>query len=248
LNIYLLSIDHARFFFFSDESEASHDLDDAADASKPPPTGVYGWIRARSTRFKSAWKHADSGALLWMRRSWDWLHTWEHPDEAMLARLWSDRRIDLHHPSARSADDVRAIWADYLKRQGGRHLVWLIINGLIAPIAALFAILPGPNLIGYWFAYRAIHHSLVVWGIRRVQRNRIATELHPIAALDLPIERDRDGKTVHAALGGAAAGLAGHVTWHSSVRRGRVGNDLPVDQMSGDAKPANFQAEKFRDV
>ncbi len=77
------------------------------------------------------------------------------------------------------------IWADYLKRQGRRHLLWLIVNGVIAPFSALFAILPGPNLIGYWFAYRAIHHSLVVWGIRRVQRNKIPTELHPIAALDL---------------------------------------------------------------
>ena len=247
MNIYLLSIDHTRFFFFSDESEASHDLEDADDPSKPPPAGVYGWIRARTKRFKSAWKHADSGALLWMRRSWDWLHTWEHPDEAMLARLWSDRRIDLHHPSARSADDVRTIWADYLKRQGRRHLVWLIVNGLIAPIAALFAILPGPNLIGYWFAYRAIHHSLVVWGIRRVQRNRIATELHPIAALDLPIERDSEGKMGHSALSGAATTLAEHVTWHSSVRRGRVGSEPPVDRTSGDARPANFQAEKSRD-
>jgi hypothetical protein len=168
LKIYLLLIDHARFFFYSDESEAPHDPDDADDASKPPPTGVHGWFHARYVRFKSAWQHADSGALLWMRRSWDWLHTWAHPDETMLSRLWSARRIDLHHPSARSADEVRIIWAAYLKRQGRRHLVWLIVNGVIAPVAALFAILPGPNLIGYWFAYRAIHHSLVVWGIRRV--------------------------------------------------------------------------------
>ena len=106
-----------------------------------------------------------------MRRSWDWLHSWAHPDEAMLARLWSARRIDLHHPRARGRRGPRHL-ADYLNRQWRRHLVWLIVNGVIAPFSVILAILPGPNLIGYWFAYRAIHHSLVVWGIRRVQQEQ----------------------------------------------------------------------------
>jgi Mitochondrial K+-H+ exchange-related len=247
LKIYLLLIDHARFFFYSDESEASHDPDDAEVSSNPPPAGVHGWFRARYQRFHSAWLHADSGALLWMRRSWDWLHSWAHPDETMLARLWSARRVDLHHPAARSADEVRTIWTDYLKRQGRRHLAWLIVNGVIAPFALLLFVLPGPNLIGYWFAYRAIHHSLVVWGIRRVQRNKVLTELHPMAALDLPIERDSDGNTVHAALSGAATRLDEHVNWHSSSLGARVASTPTVDTRPSDSKTANFQAEKSRD-
>jgi Mitochondrial K+-H+ exchange-related len=247
LKIYLLLIDHAQFFFYSDESEASHDPDDAEDASKPPPAGVLGWSKARYKRFKSAWQDADSGALLWMRSSWDWLHTWVHPDEAMLAGLWSARRVDLHHPSARSDDEVRTIWAAYLKRQRRRHLLWLIVNGVIAPFSALFAILPGPNVIGYWFAYRAIHHSLVVWGIRRVQRNTIPTDLYPIAALDLPIKRDGDGKIGHAALAGAATRLAEHVNWHSSSPGARVEVTPSIDATPGDSNPANSQAEKFQD-
>ena len=145
------------------------------------------------TKFRSAWEHAESGALLWMRRVWEWLHTWTHPDEAMLARLWSARKVDLHHPAARMEGEVHAIWTDYLNKQWWRHLVWLIVNGTIAPFSVLLFPLPGPNLIGYWFAYRAVHHTLVVWGIRRVLRKSTPTELHPVAALDLPIERDGDG-------------------------------------------------------
>ena len=247
LKIYLLSIDHSRFFFYSDESEASHDPDDADDASKPTSAGVHGWFRARYKRFKSAWQHADSGALLWMRRSWDWLHTWARPDEVMLARLWLARRVDLYHPLARSAEEVRSIWADYLKKQGWRHLIWLIVNGVIAPFSIIFAILPGPNLIGYWFAYRAIHHSLVVWGIRRVQQNKIPTELYPTAALDLPLERDGDGKLGHTALGGAATRLADHVKWHTLARRARIGGKLPVDRTPDDSGHSNSHAEASRD-
>jgi len=218
VKIYLLLIDKERFFFYSDESESSHDEGEGDDSSSPARPGLRGWVHDRYSKFKSAWQHADSGAMLWMRRAWDWLQSWAHPDEAMLARLWSTRRIDLHHPAARPGDEVRAIWKHYVGQQWRRHLVWLSCNGAIAPFAFWLFILPGPNLIGYWFAYRTIHHLLVVWGIRRVRRDKIPTELHPIAALELPIERDDQGKSSHAALPGAAARLDEHVAWHDSAR------------------------------
>ena len=203
MKIYLLLIDHERFFFYSDESESSRDEREGDDSFTPKP-GLRGWLHVRYSRFKSAWEHAESGALLWMRRAWDWLHSWAHPDEAMLARLWSTRRIELHHPAARPGDEVRAIWKQYLAQQWRRHLIWLSCNGAIAPFAFWLFILPGPNLIGYWFAYRTIHHLLVVWGIRRVRRDKVITELHPIAVALEPANRSRDdrGKPGHSALSG----------------------------------------------
>jgi hypothetical protein len=162
-----------------------------------------------------------------MRRSWDWLHSWAHPDELMLARLRTARTIDLHHPAARPGDEVRALWQGYLGQQWRRHLVWLVFNGSIAPPAiAILWILPGPNLIGYWFAYRAIHHLLVVWGIRRVRRAVIPTELYPSTALNELIERDNEGKATHAALDGATELLDEHVAWHDSSR-GKQGLPRP---------------------
>jgi hypothetical protein len=247
LKIYLLLIDHLQFFFYSDESEAAEDPDDV-DESSTPPSGVHGWLVARYKKFRSAWLHANSGTLLWMRRSWDWLHSWAHPDEAMLARLWSARRVDLHHPASRPADQVISIWNVYLSQQWRRHLFWLTCNGIIAPVAIVTLwILPGPNLIGYWFAYRAIHHLLVVWGIRKVQRNQVATELHSIAALDLPIERTDDGKFSHLALTGRAAGLEEHMAWHNSSRGMQIRSTAPPASTSSDLKPAQFQAERSQD-
>jgi hypothetical protein len=216
VKIYLLQIDQERYFFYSDDSESSHDESEGDDSSSPPRPGLRGWFRDRYSRFKSAWQDADSGALLWMRRAWDWLHSLTRPDEAMLARLRSARRIDLFHPATRPENDVAAAWRRYLNHQWRRHLFWMTINGVIAPFSALFAILPGPNLIGYWFAYRAIHHLLVVWGIRRVWRQEISTGLHPVAALDRPLEPDEAGKPRHSALAGAAVRLHEHVTWHNS--------------------------------
>lgn len=247
MKIYLLLIDHSRFFFYSDESGASDDRDDSEDSSSPRRSGVRGWLLARYDRFRSAWQHADSGALHWMRLSWDWLHSWTHPDEAMLARLWSARTVDLYHPASRRGDLVLAIWTDYLRKQWWRHLVWLIVNGVIAPISVLFAILPGPNLIGYWFAYRAIHHSLVVWGIRRVRRNKIQTELHPILALDLPVEMGKDGKHAHAALAGRATALDTHIAWHGSARAAPAERKPTVVPAANGLEPAELQSEKSKD-
>jgi hypothetical protein len=247
VKIYLLLIDHARFFFYSDESEASDVTDHSDDSSTHRRSGVSGWFLAKYDRFRSAWQHADSGAFHWMRQSWDWLHTWAHPDEAMLARLWSARRVDLYHPASRRGDQVLAIWNDYLRQQWRRHLVWLIVNGVIAPISVLFAILPGPNLIGYWFAYRAVHHSLVVWGIARVRRNKIPTELQPTLALDLPVEMGKDGKHAHAALVGRATGLDTHMAWYGSACAAPAFSKPTVVPAANGLEAAQLQREMSQD-
>jgi hypothetical protein len=211
VKIYLLLIDHERFFFYSDESEVEADLHAGRGGDGTARSGLVAWLEARLVRFKTAWHHAESGVTHWLRRLWDWLHSWSHPDEWMLSQLRSARKIELHHPASRPGDAIHVIWHDYLRQQWYRHMVWLGINATIAPFTVLFAPLPGPNVIGYWFLYRAIHHLLVVWGIRRVRRGIVATELHPREALDLPVDSDGAGKARHVALEGAGERLDEHV-------------------------------------
>jgi Mitochondrial K+-H+ exchange-related len=207
----MLLIDAERFFFFADESELA--LEEDGGSTEPPRSGIRKWIHARFERFTAAWQHAGSGALYWMRQVWDWLHKLVRPDEAMLARLWSARRIKLHHPAARSEADVSANWRNYLDRQRGRHLFWLVFNGVLAPPSVILAFLPGPNVIGFWLAYRAVHHGLVVWGITRARRNLVPIELHALESLDAPIEHDGEGNARHAALPGGSEQIEEHMAW-----------------------------------
>jgi hypothetical protein len=216
VKIYLLSIDNRRFFFYADESEASTDPGDAAGSAGQASSGLWSRLHDRLQKLLSDWEHSESGVVLWTRRVWRWLHSWAHPDESMLVRLRSARRIDLHHPASRQEGEVRDLWAHYLSHRWRRHLAWLSVNSVIAPFTVLFAPLPGPNVIGYWFAYRAIHHGLIVWGIRRLRRDRVPLELHSLTSLDRPIERDEDGKAKHEALNGAAALLDDHIAWSES--------------------------------
>jgi hypothetical protein len=86
-----------------------------------------------------------------------------------------------------------------------------VINGTIAPFTIVLALLPGPNVIGYWFLYRAIHHMLVVWGIGRVRRAVVVTEYRAIEQLDIPVASDASGKSSHPALRAEASALDEHV-------------------------------------
>jgi Mitochondrial K+-H+ exchange-related len=218
VKIYLLSIDRRRFFFYADESEPPDDEDGAGPSESGPGQPKWReWLLDRWQRLRAAWEHSEAGAVRWTRNAWDWLHSWAHPDETMLGRLRSARRIELHHPASREGAEVRRLWHDYLKHRWWRHVLWMSANGIVAPPAlATLWILPGPNLIGYWFAYRTIHHALIVWGIRRVMKGRVELVLRPVAELNWPIEVGGEGKATRAALDGEAPRLDEHVAWTES--------------------------------
>jgi hypothetical protein len=213
VKIYMVLIDGKRSFFFANESDVDRDDDDEVASHAEPPSGIRKWVDDRIGKFRAAWHDAGSGALYWVRRAWDWLHTLARPDEAMLARLRSVRRIKLHHPAARTEAEVIDEWQNYLTRQGRRHYFWLGVNALITPFATALFVLPGPNVIGIWFAYRTVHHMIVVWGISRAQRTQIPIELHSVKLLDQPVEHDGEGGARHAALEGADEKLGQHVAW-----------------------------------
>jgi hypothetical protein len=211
VNIYLLLIDDEQYFFYSDGSEVQVSKGEGSTARA---SAARGWLERKWHKLQSAWYSADAGVALRARRVWDWLHSRTHPDESMLVRLHSTPRIDLHHPASWPGDVIAGVWRDYLVQRSRPHLFWLCCNAAIAPLALLFLWpLPGPNLIGYWFAYRAIHHLLIVRGIRQVQKGLIPTLVHGLESLDLPIHRGQDGKSSHPALNGAGSRLDDYLSW-----------------------------------
>ena len=237
MKIYLLSIDRRRFFFYADESEPPDDRTEGDALAGGAAGRPGGWFSGRRHRIQSAWEHSDARAVQWSRRAWDWMHSWAHPDESMLSRFRSARRIELYHPAARDAGEVRKLWGEYLNHRWWRHILWMSANGLVAPLLWRRWLLPGPNVIGYWFAYRAIHHALILRGIYRVRRGRVEVVLRPMDELDRPIERDEGGKARH------AASTAGLLSWTSMwpgpraiTRRGRGARESLRDRDRGDVK------------
>jgi hypothetical protein len=216
VKVYLLFVNDKEFFFYSDESETD---ESEAEISALPAVGWRGWLEVRWHRFQKAWHQSETGVAGWARRNWDWLHSFFHPDESFLVRLRATERVDLHHPASRHEDAVAETWRGYLGRKWRRHVAWLSFNAMIAPVTlVLLWPLPGPNLIGYWFAYRAIHHWLIVRGLGAVKKGRTPTRYHAETSLDQPIERDQEGKAIHAAIKGSGVRLDEYVSWTCSTQ------------------------------
>lgn len=64
--------------------------------------------------------------------------------------------------SAEADDCARRV----LQRDADRHRWWLGIDSLLLLLSALLILLPGPNLIGYYFAFRVVGHYLSWRGAR----------------------------------------------------------------------------------
>ena len=196
VNVYLLLVHDDESFFYSDDSE----VDESIAAEPDAPSGIRARLTERWHRLQRNIREAEAGAAHWVRRVWDWLHSRVRPEERMLARLRRARRVDLHHPSSRAAETVNTIWRSYLGQRYWRHLAYALVNSLIAvPTILLLWPLPGPNVIGYWFVYRMIHHLMIVQAISRVCRGYTPTMLHSMVVLDLPVEIGGDGIVRHAA-------------------------------------------------
>lgn len=139
-----------------------------------PPVGMIARIKAWSL----AWV-ADAIAeqrLLWHLR---------HQDE-----------VQLHFPADMTEADALPIARQSLQRDADRHLRWLAIDSVLLILSAALILLPGPNVVGYYFAFRVVGHWLSWRGARNgldnVRWQMRATE--PLTdlrqALDLaPVQR-----------------------------------------------------------
>ncbi|MDE3155930.1 MAG: hypothetical protein KGN76_12550 [Acidobacteriota bacterium] len=97
-------------------------------------------------------------------------------------------------PAALAVELVRA----ELKRDGDRHRVWLVVDALAFLASGLLMLLPGPNVVAYYFAFSLAGHYLSLRGARQ-GRQRVRWSVRPDAsltdlrrAMGLPgAERDR---------------------------------------------------------
>jgi hypothetical protein len=168
------------FLFHRDRAEADHD---------PPPAhpGLRGWFERKVHRFKDIWQHSDSGLVRGTRRVWDWLQRRVHPDEPMLIRMRTTPSLEIRHPTTMTAEEARAAWSEFLTGRIRRYLPWLVVNTLLAPVTVVLGPVPGPNVVFYWFAYRAARDLLALLGLRRARLERVPASFRPCEALDRPI-------------------------------------------------------------
>lgn len=151
-----------------------------APAERPVhPPGIRGWLARKAEHYQSRWHEARTGLTGKIHHLWDWLHKRTPPDEPLLASFRKAHRIEVLHPESFSPEEAHLLWEVYLDKRRRRHLPRLAANLVVAPLTVLLVPLPGPNLVGYWFAYRSIHHLLILYGLRKVRKKKLAVSFHP---------------------------------------------------------------------
>lgn len=99
--------------------------------------------------------------------------------------LWHLRTADdltAHTPADLGEDEARRIITDILKRDADRHWRWTAINLVLLAVSAPLALVPGPNVLAYFFTFNVVGRFLALRGARR-GLNVIPWRIVPTAAL-----------------------------------------------------------------
>jgi Mitochondrial K+-H+ exchange-related len=215
VKIYLLSVEGGRCIFYSEGPETVAESETTA-----PRGGVRGWAERKYKNLQAILTESEKGVGLRMRRAWEWLQKRISPDEPVLRSLRGARAIELYYPSTFAEEETRTLWRDYLKERQGRHTFWFVVNALVSPLTLLLAPLPGPNLIGYWFVYRAVCHLLARLGARNARSEQVTTSFVSTGALDNSFSATDDERIASLSSKFGLYGLDSFLK-HMAAKRGR---------------------------
>jgi hypothetical protein len=168
MDVFLVPLGAERHELYCEPS----DDDEAAAGSETPAPGFFARMRRRFTEMLRA---AEQARARRARGEYDPIDTWWERTRARgLAKmadaiaeqrlLWHLRHhteARLFHPPDMVSDRALAIMRASMVRDRDRHFRWLIIDAVLMLITGpgLFFV-PGPNVIGYYFAFRVVGHYL----------------------------------------------------------------------------------------
>jgi len=194
--------------------------DDEPDDADEPETSLFGRLRRRMRdmlreaeaerhRFHETAAHgADPGLMARLRRkAMRWIVE-RAAEQRLLWHLRTAPAATLEAPDDLSPEAALAFLNRALKRDSDRHFRWFAVNllGLIVSVALI--LVPGPNLLGYYFTFTTVGH-LLAWrgaahGLKgvtwQVSSSPIVSELR-VALTLAPGEREQRVHAVAERLG-----------------------------------------------
>jgi hypothetical protein len=99
-----------------------------------------------------------------------WALHWVADRVAEQRLLWQLRHCEhatLFHPPYLTGDEAMRLLRTRLEHESDRHLIWLLVNTLLLIASGVLAVIPGPNLIAYYLAFRVVGHYLARRGARQ---------------------------------------------------------------------------------
>jgi hypothetical protein len=189
MDVFLVPLGAERHELYCEPSD-----DEAAAGTDTPAPGFFARMRRRFTEML---RTAEQARARRARGEHDPIDTWwERARARVLARmadaiaeqrlLWHIRHqteARLFHQPDVTPDQALAIMRGSMLRDRARHLRWLVIDAVLMLITGpgLFFV-PGPNVIGYYFAFRVVGHFLSWKGAKRALE-RVTWTTAPCAPL-----------------------------------------------------------------
>ena len=140
-----------------------------ADADAPE-AGWFGRLRQRFAimlRAAEAGEDVAAGSTGLLARLQALMMAWVAERIAQQRLLWNLRKCDaaiVTHPDDMPFAQVMTTVHESLRADHRRHLIWLGIDTLLLTVSAVLVVVPGPNLVGYYFAFRVVGHWLSMRG------------------------------------------------------------------------------------
>jgi hypothetical protein len=197
MEVFVIPIGPDRYELYCEASVEAPRLEAAA-------SGIIGRIRhgfavmlqQAEERQRGSAPSATGAATRWTRFQ-EYVMAWVAERIAEQRLLWNLRResaVIAAHPPDLTFDQALTLIKRTLQRDYDRHRRWLAVDGLLLVISAVLAILPGPNLVAYYFAFRVMGHWLSMRGASQ-GLHRIKWTGHPCAPLtDLRAAASLDGE------------------------------------------------------
>jgi hypothetical protein len=118
--------------------------------------------------------------------------------------LWHLRSADAvtaHVPADMDPGDAERLMRATLKADADRHLRWMVVDLLLLAASAPLMLVPGPNVLAYYFTFNVVGHFLAMRGARR-GLSGVSWHLRPTAALSelraaLALGEPHRERTVH---------------------------------------------------
>lgn len=170
MDVFLVPVAPDRYELYCEEPELPQDA--------APPKGFFRRIARRfsemvaeAERERRAGGPAPGAASTsWLARVKRRVMRWVAESIAEQRLLWMLRRQNeagFVHPDDLTEPQAREILRRRLGRDFERHRFWLAIDSLGLIASAALTLLPGPNAIAYYFAFRIGGHYLSVRGARQ---------------------------------------------------------------------------------
>lgn len=174
MDVFLVPVGADRYELYCEEPDEPDDIDGA----EPPGFFRRTWHRIRQqlaeaerARDREAPPHPHDGAPAGFlarvkARTLRWAAEWI-AEQRLLWQLRSRDAVCLVYPDDIAEPQARELLKRSLQRDWERHRFWLAIDGLGLIASGALVLVPGPNVLGYYFVVRTVGHYLSLRGARQ---------------------------------------------------------------------------------